>query len=61
MLFADTGFDSYVVFAAIHNLGDDGFVAQVYVLELGSEAEVGHLRGGDKKRVRGLCGGDSGA
>lgn len=55
------GLDGHVVFAAVHNLGHDGFVAQVDVLELGAEADVDHLRGGDKKRVRGLCRGDSGA
>lgn len=55
------GLDGHVVFAAVHNLSHDGFVAQVDVLELGAEADVDHLRGGDKKRVRGLCRGDSGA
>lgn len=55
------GFDGHIVFAAVDNLGNYGFVAEVDVLELGAEADVDHLRGGDKKRVRGLCKTDSGA
>ena len=55
-----TSLDGNVVFAAVHNLGHDGFVAQIDVLELGAEAEVDHLRGGNKKRVRSLRIGDSG-
>ena len=55
------GLDGDVVFTAIDNFGDNGFIAQVDVLELGAEADVDHLRGGDKKRVRGLCKGDFGA
>ena len=56
-----TGLDSNVVLTAIDNLGDNGLIAEVDVFELGAEADVDHLRGGDKKRVRSLCKGDSGA
>ena len=55
------GLDGHEILAAVHNLGNDVPGAQVDVLELGGKAQMHHLRSGYKKRVRGLCKGDSGA
>ena len=55
------GLDGHKVFAAIHNLGNDVPGAEVYVLQLRGKAQVNHLRGRYKKRIRGLCKADSGA
>ena len=55
------GLDGDEVLAAVHNLCDDVPGAEVDVLELRGKAQVHHLRGRDKKRIRGLCKTDSGA
>ena len=55
------GLDGHVVLAAVDYLRDDGFVAQIDVLEFRAETDMDHLCSGDKKRIWGLRRGDFGA
>lgn len=55
------GTEGNEVFSAVHDAGDEDAVAEAEVFEVGGEAQMHHLGGGDKKGVRGLCKGDSGA
>ena len=55
------GLDGRENLAAVHNLGHDVPGAEVHVLQLRGKAQMHHLRGRDKKRIRGLCKADSGA
>ena len=49
-----TGFDSNKIFAAVHNLCNNVPGPQIHILQFTPEAQVNHLRGRDKKGVRGL-------
>ena len=53
--------DGHEILAAVHNLGHDVSRAEIHVLQFRGKTQMHHLRGRDKKRVRGLCKADSGA
>jgi len=55
------GLDGHEILAAVHNLGHDVSGAEIHVLQFRGKTQMHHLRGRDKKRVRGLCKTDSGA